>query len=306
MLASCLTASAAPAAAAAATCTTRNGWIPRGTIAQGVPGITDTTLLRFTDIDGDADDDLVLLDEIGGVRAWRNNGTDMSGGGGWAYLGRIALGAGYTPDRVRFADLDGDGDDDYLVVKDNGAIDGYLNNGGDLTGTGGITPGWTPVGQIAQGTGAPAAQIFFADLDGDGDDDYLVSTGTMPIQAWRNDGGDTPAGNGWTAWGTAHAGLITPSDYGRTAFHDLNCDGRDDYLLLATGSSLYAYENQGETPGGAAAVFGWSALTLYAGGTGDAISRIMFGELNGDGRVDLVAMAPNGSLVGYLNDGGDQ
>ncbi|ROO87305.1 VCBS repeat protein [Actinocorallia herbida] len=303
-LAACLTAPSA-SAAAAAVCTDRNGWIPSGTIGQGVPHVTDTALLRLADVDGDADDDLLLLDEIGGIRAWRNNGTDMPGGGGWAYMGRIALGAGYPPARVRFADLDRDGDDDYLVIKDDGAIDGYVNNGGDLTGTGGITPGWTPVGQVAQGTGVAADQIHFADLDGDGDDDYLTLQYTGPVQGWRNDGGDGPGGGGWSPWGKVREGVPLPADFGRQEIHDVNCDGRDDYLLLSDDSSLYAYENQGETPG-AETRFGWSTLTLYAHGTGDAIDRIMFGELNGDGRVDYIVMAPNGSLVGYLNNGGDQ
>jgi hypothetical protein len=299
-LAGVLTASsqlAAPGPAAAAeACTERNGWIPKGVVAPAVPGVTDLSSTRFADLDGDGDDDRLLLDVIGGIRAWRNDRD-----GNWSYRGRIAMGTGYSPERVKFADLNGDGKDDYFAVKDNGAVDAWINEGADLTGANGVTPGWRGVGQIARGTGATADQIMFGDLDGDGDDDFATQTSPdKPVFAWRNDGGDGPGRDGWVEWGqTRERGTVTAGSH--TALVDGNCDGRDDLAVLLPTSLLFTLDNGGFRNG--AFVVGNS--TVLALGTGDPIDRITFAELNGDGRFDYLAMNSDGSIRGYLNAGGD-
>ncbi|MGW7308796.1 FG-GAP repeat domain-containing protein [Streptomyces sp. NPDC054835] len=283
-------------AAALGLCGERHGWVPQGEIAPAIPGITDPHLIRFADLDGDGDDDRLLLDEIGGIREWRNDRD-----GKWSYRGRIALGTGYTPDRVKFADLDGDGKDDYLAVKGDGALDGWINEGGDLTTPSGITPGWKPVGQIARGTGTPPGQVYFADLDGDGDDDYLTQSAPQDdLLAWRNEGGDRPGHDGWVAWGRVSQGkaLLATS---RPEFGDFDCDGRDDRLFLYPDSTLLSLANAGIKDG--------VLLAGHAGGangTHDPTERIMLAELNGDGRIDYLAMIGSGAIVGYLNDGGDR
>ncbi|MCS0636983.1 VCBS repeat-containing protein [Streptomyces sp. LP05-1] len=290
-------ADAAPGRASAlSACGDRNGWVPQGVVAPAIPGITKPDLIRFADLDGDGDDERLLLDEIGGVREWRNDRD-----GRWSYRARIAAGTGYAPDRIKFADLNGDGKDDYLVVKDNGAIDGWINEGGDLTGPSGITPGWKPVGQIARGTGAPAGQVFFADLDGDGDDDYLTQTAPQDdLYAWRNEGGDRPGHDGWVAWGKVAEGnaLMATS---RADFGDFDCDGRDDRLYLYPSSVLLSVANGGIEDGVLK-----DGHVGGAAGTHDPMERIMFAELNGDGRIDYLTMDKDGAIVGYLNDGGDR
>ncbi|GAA3779590.1 hypothetical protein GCM10022225_79740 [Plantactinospora mayteni] len=282
--------------AAADRCTERNGWIPQGVVAPAIPGITGPGLVRFADLDGDGDDDRLLLDEIGGVREWRNDRD-----GRWSYRGRIASGPGFAPDRVKFADMNGDGRDDYLVVKDNGAIDAWINEGGDLTGPDGITPGWRPVGQIARGTGASAHQIFFGDLDDDGDDDYVTQAAwNQPMYAWRNNGGDRPGYDGWSAWGLVAETNVLLRE-ARLGFGDANCDGRDDLLILELSSRLTVWANAELRDG----VPLWLPSTGDARGTGDPIDRIMLAELNGDRQIDYLVMRSDGAVVGYLNNGGD-
>ncbi|MFC9283308.1 FG-GAP repeat domain-containing protein [Streptomyces collinus] len=289
-------------ASAVSACGERHGWVPQGQVAPAVPGITDPDLVRFADLDGDGDDDRLLLDVIGGVREWRNDR-----GGNWSYRGRVALGTGSTPDRVKFADLDGDGKDDYLVVKENGAVDGWRNEGGDLTTSSGIEPGWKPLGQVARGTGAQPDQVLFADLDGDGDDDYVTQASpTDAVLAWRNEGGDRPGHDGWASWGE----IVQSRPFGkgsRVGFADFDCDGRDDlnYLfgvktVLGDRGVLIYYSNAGIKDG----VY-QNGSNGGARGTGDPLERIMLAELNGDGRADYLVMAADGSLTGYLNDGGD-
>lgn len=281
-------------AAAVAPCALGGGWAPLGQVAPAVPGVTDFELVRFADLDGDGDDDRLLLDEISGVRQWRNDRD-----GRWSYLGRTAMGTGYPPTRVKFADLNGDGRDDYLVVKDDGALDAWINEGGDLAGSEGTTPGWRGVGQIARGTGAPADLIYFGDIDGDGDDDYWSQpepTGAMEL--WRNDGGDRPGHDGWTLWGR-FARIDVPGL--RFEFADVDCDGRDDRTILRPDSSLHASVDIRIISGS----WTYKEVSPLARGTGDPADRVRLAELNGDGRVDYLVMAGDGSVVGYRNNGGD-
>ncbi|WP_343069575.1 VCBS repeat-containing protein [Streptomyces olivoverticillatus] len=92
-----------------------------------------------------------MVHDDGSVGAWVNSGG--SGHGGWAEFGTFATGVGESGSRVRFADINGDGKADYLVVQDNGAIDAWRNDGG--TGHG----GWAEYGTIATGVGEPGSRV---------------------------------------------------------------------------------------------------------------------------------------------------
>ncbi|MEW1779600.1 hypothetical protein AB0472_40985, partial [Streptomyces sp. NPDC086777] len=62
----------------------------------------------------------------GSVEAWLNTGI-----AGWSAQGKIAGGVGpiASGDRIAFADVSGDGRDDYLVIRANSSIDAWLTTG---------------------------------------------------------------------------------------------------------------------------------------------------------------------------------
>ncbi|MFF4529695.1 GDSL-type esterase/lipase family protein, partial [Streptomyces sp. NPDC001407] len=93
------------------------------------------------DINGDGKADYLVLQDNGVVNAWINNGG--TGHGGWTEQGTFATGVGEPGDKIRFADINGDGKADYLVLQDNGVVNAWINNGG--TGHG----GWTEQGTFA-------------------------------------------------------------------------------------------------------------------------------------------------------------
>nr|WP_206685853.1 GDSL-type esterase/lipase family protein [Kribbella qitaiheensis] len=88
--------------------------------------------------------------------------------------------------KIRWADFDGDGRMDYLTVASNGAVQAFLNRGGDGHG------GWAVLGQVAGGVTADATRVRFADFDGDSRADYLVINANGSVSAWLNRGGDGP------------------------------------------------------------------------------------------------------------------
>ncbi|MFB7667755.1 FG-GAP-like repeat-containing protein, partial [Kitasatospora sp. NPDC056138] len=90
--------------------------------------------------------------------------------------------------RVRFADWDGDGRADYIVVNDDGSVHVYLNRGGDGHG------GWVDDGVVATGMTTDKSRVRFADWDGDSRADYIVINPDGKVHVMLNRGGDGHGG----------------------------------------------------------------------------------------------------------------
>jgi FG-GAP-like repeat len=134
-------------------------------------------------VTGDGLADYIYVDSVtGGMWLWENGGWDLDAMNIiWKEVGPIGSGTG-PGIGVRFADIDGDGRADYLMVSEDGSVDGYLNIGPTAN-------GWLWVRQstTAAGVDRPRQDIHFADLDGDGKADYIyVNRLTGAAQAWRN------------------------------------------------------------------------------------------------------------------------
>ncbi|MFF2195023.1 FG-GAP-like repeat-containing protein [Streptomyces sp. NPDC058157] len=216
------------------------GWQDIGQVAAGVT--SDRSRVRFADFDGDGRADYIMVNSTGAVNVYLNRGGDN--GGGWAAIGGVATGITSNSDQVRFADFDGDGKADYLTVADNGAVNVYLNRGGDTRG------GWVTLGQVATGTTTNRGRLRLADLDGDGKADYTVINDNGSITTYLNRGGD--GHGGWFNPGQFAAGLTTNPD--QVSFVDVTGEGRADYLLTYAGGSVGAWANNGGDTGG-----GWTA-----------------------------------------------
>ncbi|MEI5097710.1 VCBS repeat-containing protein [Streptomyces sp. PmtG] len=249
------------------------GWEELGQVAAGV---APAEKVRFADINGDGKADYLVLEDNGAVKAWLNKGTDAKGGGGWEELGQVA--AGVAPaGKVRFADINGDGKADYLVLGDNGAVKAWLNKGTDAKGGG----GWEELGQVAAGV-APAEKVRFADINGDGKADYLVLEDNGAVKAWLNKGTDAKGGGGWEELGQVAAG-VAPA--GKVRFADINGDGKADYLVLDDNGAIDAWINNG----GDTASRGWTERGQVATGVGLPSKYVWLGDFDGDKKVDYLA-----------------
>ncbi len=189
--------------------------------------------------------------------------------------------------KVRWADFDGDGRMDYLTVASNGAVQAFLNRGGDGRG------GWSGLGQVATGVTTDGTRVRFADFDGDSRADYLVINANGSVSAWLNRGGD--GRGGWSSIGQVASGVTT--DQSSVRFADFDGDGKADYLTIAASGAVQVWLNRG--------VNNWSALGQVATGTTTARSTVRFADLDGDTRTDYSTIATDGSVQSYLNRGGD-
>jgi len=190
-------------------------WIPSSEIASGIaPGKT----IHFADIDGDGRADYLSVDARGGVTAYLNGGANSEASLGWLWIpaGKIASGIG-PGSEVRFADIDGDGKADYLVVdKATGSVTEYLNGGPNSVASGGWV--WIDQGKIASGVGAAGQSIVFGAVSSRGRADYLVITpGSGAVSLWANgcdgtvgDGGNEDGGSGGGGGGGGVTSTLPP------------------------------------------------------------------------------------------------
>ncbi|WP_433608125.1 FG-GAP-like repeat-containing protein [Dactylosporangium sp. CA-139114] len=261
-------------------------WQPLGVIATGIGSAG--SLIRFADVDGDRRADYLVVDPAtGDTQMWRNGGP---GGSGYMWLPQGSITTG-NPDRVVYADLDGDHRADYLQVNADGSVQAWTNGGQNPT-----TWPWYPRGTVASGVGKPGVDVRFADINGDSRDDYLVVNPDSSVQAWINGG---PGGANWLWYpqGTVATGVGVPGSQIR--FADINGDMRDDYLAVNPDSSVKAWLNGG--PGGANWL--WFPQDTVATGVGVPGSQIRFAHLYGTASADFLVLGDNGSVKVWQNGG---
>ncbi len=249
----------------------------------------DMGAIAFADIDGDGDEDVLLMGRSGSsdgvAKLYRNDGM-----GSYTEIMNTML-SGVNSGSASFADVDGDDDQDLLITGTRNFVrmsNLYLNDG---------------EGNFTLVSDAPLEKVLFSsaafsDIDGDGDQDILI-TGqgddfNRTAKLYRNDG---------TGIFTPVSG--TPFDkvqYSSIAFADV--DGDNDQDVLITGekgtNNLVAnlYLNNGA-----------GSFSLATGSTFTGVQRgsVAFADVDGDSDQDLLITGLNSSSVPitelYLNDG---
>ncbi len=195
---------------------------------------------------------------------------------------------------LRFADINQDGDVDFLSIGDHGSP--YINTDqhGIMVYFGDGSGGWSIHMEGNFGYGG----IAVGDVNNDGlldvgygmHHDYSSTDfGDQLIEVALGDG----TGTAWTPWDD---GLATGGEtYGMfaTDFADFDNDGDLD---LASGSfgccnGVHVYRNNGDGT--------WTQTWARSGGNADA--RLCWGDVNGDGLADIAATYQNGAI--FLGDG---
>ncbi|KOG42940.1 hypothetical protein AQJ84_03030 [Streptomyces resistomycificus] len=140
--------------------------------------------VRFADVNGDRRDDYLRVGDDGAVHAYLNLPAQNSGYRFEEIL-NWAPGVSYgSRDKLRLADVNGDGKDDYLMVGSTGAVHAYINDGGRGAG------GFTEHRNFVKETGYPGEKSAFRDISGDGKADYVVVYNGGAVRCWLNRGGN--------------------------------------------------------------------------------------------------------------------
>ncbi|KAL9019778.1 MAG: hypothetical protein Q9185_002922 [Variospora sp. 1 TL-2023] len=261
-------------------------WKPAGHIAGG----TGTSDLVLADINGDGRADYLTWTSKGGLTGYLNYRTQKEGQPGWAPtggLGSVAGGVGRSSAWCRLADLNGDGQADYIVLGDQGEVETFINKGTADTSV------------IGDG-------VRLADLNGDGFDDYLFLEPSAAVRLYIN-GGEQSDGQHWI-WVPFDSFNDIANGAGakreEILFADMDVssgDGKDDFVIVnpKTGE-LTLYKSGGQQPNGK---WGWIPAGSIATGLGGPGSAVRLADLNGDGKADYIQLGDNGEARLYLNGG---
>jgi lysophospholipase L1-like esterase/endonuclease/exonuclease/phosphatase family metal-dependent hydrolase len=278
------------------------GWRALGVVAPGMTHPSGHTDLA--DFDGDGRDDYVRVDEKNhtlrialnlkskkpGFPQWKEVRTDVSDN-----LGLI-WDKGW---KLHFADIDGDGMDDIVVVPPSGskeAVRNILNQGLTSSGRDILWSGPGPIGLTLDHV--PQEAVRFADVNGDGRDDYLRVGKDGSVHAYYNLESDT---GGWE-W-KEHRNWAPGVFYGsrsRLRLADVNGDGKADYLMVGKRGAVHAYINNGDK-----ARRRFTEHRYFVKETGYPGDETTFRDISGDGKADYVVVYDGGSVRAWFNRGGN-
>ncbi|MDO8184313.1 FG-GAP-like repeat-containing protein [Conexibacter sp. JD483] len=267
-------------------------------------GLGTQELVAVGDLTGDGRDDVIAVEDSG----------VLSGGGRYRYMLGTSNGAGIAswnpilsgmakPAAIAVGDVNGDGRADIVAVEDAGVSSGNgryrymygISNGGGIATWSSVLSGMMLPDRVAVG-----------DVNGDGKADIVA------VEDNRVSSGDgryrymygISNGPGVATWSSVLSGMMLPE---LIAVGDVSGDGKADIVAVeddrvSSGNGRYRYM-YGISNGPGVAT--WSSVL-----TGRALpSRLGVGDVNADGKADVVAAEPqhNGRtrvLYGLSNGSG--
>jgi FG-GAP-like repeat len=226
---------------------------------------------------------------------------------------------GYGPTSVAVADVNGDGTPDIVVANNCGS-----SSSCPATGTVGVLLGNTSVFDyrsftpdngafqtaVTYGSGGyNASSVAVADVNGDGKPDLIVANSCSESTCTADGSVAVLLGNGDGTFKTA----VSYDSGGRTAISvavaDVNGDGKPDLLVLNEFCSSSTCSSINEVTVGAMGVLlnngDGTFQTAVAYDSGGVIaSSIAVGDVNGDGKPDVVVAQCSGLSLGICYGGG--
>ena len=243
----------------------------------------------LVDIDHDNDLDLIVGNLNGQLWLYRNDGAASAPSFVLVdtLLGAISGGFTYAP---AFVDIDGDGDQDLFVGQFNGHVKFYRNIGSMTVPQ--FIAQISPVDSINVSQNASPA---FVDIDGDRDYDLFIGKGNGQMSFYRNIGDST---NFIPQLVTVNYGGITVSQDAEPTFVDVERDGDYDLFIGNADGTIDFYENIGTRIDPQ-----FVRRTNHFANTDPMKESVpAFGDIDGDGDLDLFVGTSKGGLHFYRNN----
>ncbi|WP_204021056.1 NPP1 family protein [Sinosporangium siamense] len=259
----------------------------------------------MVDINKDGKAEFVTVDPHQNFRFWWNGGPS-----GTHWVPFVEGTHSYHPpggavgNMLRFADVDGDGFPDCLIVHLTGQIDVRTWNVDAPVGHRMCTKRYDGVASVFTNgsdgdrlTIDPSTKIRFADVTGGGRDDYLLIKPDGTTTAWYNRDFQLKDGRkylDWTPPQEISGRLQNPREI---RYADINGDKRADRILITARGGARAWINEGARGAGGT----YRDIGRIAGDAEVPPKDIQFADLDADGKADFVRIGWTGVAHAWLN-----
>ncbi|WP_367388181.1 T9SS type A sorting domain-containing protein [Lewinella sp. LCG006] len=250
---------------------------PEQIVTDQIPTLSSITI---SDLDNDGAPDILFTDYALNEYSWFKNQDGLGDFGSRLRISSYA----YFINHVDYGDIDGDGDLDLVSSShaDN-KVAWYENTNG--------LGDFSNIQQLISTTTDGARDVFAVDLDGDLDQDVLVSasldasTNEYQLLWFENDGTGT--------FTTEHIFETTMEDILRINYADVDNDGDMDVICGQENSVLALYKNNGD---------GTFAPPVVFSETGFAyLTSLEVADLDGDGDIDVLASYISDEIIWHEN-----
>lgn len=258
-----------------------------GALTFGLPILVDAgdhpQGIAIDDLDGDGRQDVVVASSGGNITSGALTVLKNASAPAAIALTHAETLPLYTAHRVVSADFDGDGHPDLAATSNSGMAVALFRN----TTAGSLN--FVPAGTLTANT--PLQPLTVGDIDGDNHTDLIVTLPTAAaMRIYLNS--SSPG----TISFLPPVEIQLPSGPHGVVAVDLNLDGKVDLAVASHSGTVSAFENTGAGPG---SVSLGPRLDIQ-GAVG--MRELASGDLDGDGRVDLVACAREANEVVFLRN----
>jgi hypothetical protein len=237
-----------------------------------------------SDIDGDGDPEIIVLDIDGILYAWHHDGTEVRDGDGdpgtngpFFYRHRSDT-LGWHASTPALADIDEDGITEIVMCSPTDSI--YCLNE-DAS----YVPGW-PVPVLDSNANISASPAV-GDIDGDGHQEIVVQSSVGTVYGLNHDGTNM---TGWPKW------IYSVNFFmGSPALGDLTGDGKLEVVIPSMNGYCHVFNYLGNQ------MPGWPKPYNRNGGPTESSPTIA--DLDGDGALDIVLGCEEGILNAWNASG---
>jgi hypothetical protein len=245
------------------------------------------------DLDGDGKSDLAVANAgASTVSVFRNISSSGNIAAG-SFAAKVDFAVGLSPESVAIGDLDGDGKLDLVVANRVSNTVSVLRN----TSSSGIIEAGSFAASVNFSAGSSPNLVAIGDLDGDGKPDLVLSNfGSEKVSILRN-----TSSNGIIVQGSFAAKVdFTIGEWtSSVAICDLDGDGKPD-LVVADFLSNFVSVLRNTSSNGSIVASSFAARVDF--NVGNTPRSIAIGDLDGDGKQDLVVINFNSNTVSILRN----
>ncbi|OIR00601.1 FG-GAP repeat protein [mine drainage metagenome] len=251
--------------------------------------------IAFGDIDGDGKPDLVVANYNNATVSVFRNISRSGNITSTSLAAKVDFPTGTTPSSVAIGDVDADGKPDLVVVNYNDNTVSVLRNTSDI-GSGSINSN-SFASKVDFTTGLLPSSVAIGDIDGDGKPDLVVANGrSYTFSVFHNTGSSGNITSNSFAPKVDFATSLIPYS---VAIGDIDGDGKLDIVVAnESNNTVSVFRNTSSSGNISSGSFAGKVDFM----TNDLPFSVALGDMNGDGKPDIVVANEDSATVSVLRN----